>query len=247
MTTCIICRRSLPEGSDRYACPGCEHSMRYTLGALVGELPALRAALVPGGSPRTGTRFGGRANAPLPVNVSVLDLLGPGASAVVPDPLGEQTGGVPLGALLLGWAHAVAREVTGRYWHGGTEYRVPCTPAVRRGGGIPEWAAWLAAYLPLAATLPWVAEMHGELEDALRRVRAITGTQPRTHPRLAPCPACSACAMSRTDGQWEITCEACGHRMDPDAYDAHAAAVLPGLALTMARIATANAPRNVAS
>jgi hypothetical protein len=44
-----------------------------------------------------------------------------------------------------------------------------------------------------------------------------------------------------------VRCQACGHRMAPDAYDAHAAAVLPGLTRTMARIVAANALQNQAS
>lgn len=239
MSLCTICARPLPDGSARYACQACEHRMRHLLATIVTELPLLRAALVPGGG-TAGGRPAGRAHAPLPVNVRALDLLGPGTTYAVPDPYGEQSGGIPLGPLLVGWARYIATTYPAVYRSAGTEYVVPAEGVeVRAGTGIPAWCGWLTRYLPYAVRQPWIAQLCDQLDDALRRVRAITGTRPQTHPRLAPCPACSAVAMSRTDGDWEIRCQACGHRMEPDAYDAHAAAVLPGLAMVMARMAAA--------
>jgi len=120
------------------------------------------------------------------------------------------------------------------------------TAVNRSGRDIAAWCRWLTGYLPYAVHLRWVGELHQALEGALARVQAITRTRARTHPRLAPCPSCGACAMSRTDGQWEIVCEACGHKMQPDAYDKHAAAVLPALTLTMARLAEASAQSDAA-
>ena len=236
---CATCPRLIPDDCDAYACQACEHRMRHLLATIVTELPLLQAALVPGGG-TAGGRPAGRAHAPLPVNVRALDMLGPGTIAPVPDPHGEQSAGIPLGPLLVGWARYIATTYPAVYRAGGTEYVVPAERAeVRSGTGIPAWCGWLTRYLPYAVRQPWIAQLSDQLDDAVHRVRAITGTRPRTHPRLAPCPACSMVAMARTDGVWEIVCEACGHRMDPDAYDAHAAAVLPGLAIVMARMAAA--------
>lgn len=236
---CATCPRLLPDGSARYACRGCEYRMRHLLATIVTELPLLQAALVPGGG-TAGGRPAGRAHAPLPVNVRALDMLGPGTIAPVPDPHGEQSGGIPLGPLLVGWARYIATTYPAVYRSAGTEYVVPAEGAeVRAGTGIPAWCGWLTRYLPYAACQPWIASLSDQLDDAVRRIRAITCTRPQTRPRLAPCPKCGAVAMSRTDGQWEIVCEACGHHMDPDSYDAHAKAVLPGLAMVMARMAAA--------
>lgn len=241
---CLTCIRVLPPDSGRYVCRGCEHHMRYVLRTLAGtELPLLRAELVPGGSPSTGTRFGGLAHAPLPANARVLDLLGPGTPNLLADPHGEQTGGIPLGPILVGWSQTVAREHQAAYRRGGTEYLVPCTSAAPRGDALENWCRWLAAYVPYAATRPWADEMHAELDDALARVRAITGTQPRTHHRYAPCPWCSAFAVTHEDGRWDLDCQACGRKLDPDEYAAHAAVTLPGLTRTAVLMAAAELNR----
>jgi hypothetical protein len=251
--TCSICPRALPPAfTDAFACVACLHRMRYVLAELQHELPLLQAALVPGGTgPRIGSRFGGRAHSPMPLNGQALDLLGPGLAEQLPDPYDEQVAGVPVLPLLRSLADRLAADFPARHIRYGTEYVQPyggATAAANRGGaGIAAWCRWLTTYLPYAMHLYWVAELHQALEDVLVRVRAVTRTQPSTHPRHAPCPDCGACAMSRTDGRWEITCEACGCQMEPDAYDAHAAAVLPGLARTMARIVAANAQLNQAS
>lgn len=236
---CTICTRALLADSDRYACEGCEYAMRATLQQLLAELPALRAELAPGSAPG-GRRPVGRAHSPMPVNTRVLDLLGPGTVVYVPDPHGEQTADIPLTPLIISWCQHLARDYPAVSRRGGTEYRQPCTAAVvRRHADLPTWITWLARYLPYAATRPWAGELHDGLDDALRRVRAITGTRPQTRPRFAPCPRCGAFALGRTDGQWDIVCAACQHRMDPDAYAEHAAEVLPALTATAVRLATA--------
>jgi hypothetical protein len=244
---CTICRTPLGLDVERYACPGCEHTAAYALRRIVAELPALRAAMVPGSAPG-GRRPVGRAHAPMPVVVPVLDLLGPGTPQLLSeDPHGEQTGGIPLAPLLAGWVKFAAGQqlAAHRLRHGDAapEDAAPRTAA----GGIPGLCVTLTRLLPYAVTRPWIDGLHADLTDALHRVRQVTGSRPQTHPRLAPCPACTAFALGLTDGEWHVRCQACGHRMAPDAYDAHAAAVLPGLARTMARIVAANALQNQAS
>lgn len=245
MTACTICTRDLPVDTDRYACAACQHAMRWALEQLLTELPALRASLPPG-SVAGGRRPVGRAHSPLPVNLGALNLLGPG-TVYCPDPDGEQTGGVPLGPLIVGWCQHLARDYPAVRRQHGTEYREQCeTAAVRRQQDVPAWIVWLVRYLPYAVTRPWVGDLHHGLDDAVRRVRKITGSRPQTHPRLAPCPACQAFAMTRTDGEWETVCQACGHRMDPDAYASHASTVLPALTATAVRIAAAEVTRGAA-
>jgi hypothetical protein len=236
---CTICTRALPADTDRYACPACEHEMRSALEQLLVELPALRASLALG-SPAGGRRPVGRAHSPMPVTLRVLDLLGPGTVAYCPDPHGEQTAGIPLGPLVISWCQHIAHDYPAVSRRGGTEYREPCTAAyVRRHYDLPTWIVWLTRYLPYATTRPWAGELHDALDDALQRVRQVTGNRPQSHARLAPCPQCDAFAMTRTDGQWDTVCEACGYRMDPDAYASHASRVLPALTATAVRIAAA--------
>lgn len=245
-TTCTICARQLPDDdSDRTACARCEHRMRYVLAQLQRELPLLQAALVPGGTgPRTGSRSGGHAHSPMPLNGAALDLLGPGTATALPDPYGEQVAGAPLLPLLRALADRLAEQFPARRLQFGTEYLQPyggATAAVNRAGAdIPAWCRWLTAYLPYAVHLSTVGELHRGLDEALSRVQAVTRTQPRTHPRLAPCPACGAYAMSQTDGRWEIVCEACGHQMDPADYSDHAAEVLDQAVARLAESTAAN-------
>jgi uncharacterized protein (DUF983 family) len=79
-------------------------------------------------------------------------------------------------------------------------------------------------------TRPWAGELHDQLEDAVRRARALTGTVIRRTPKDAPCPACTAFALVAADGEWHVECEVCGHRLTPDEYDTHRAEVMPALA-----------------
>jgi hypothetical protein len=166
-----------------------------------------------------------------------VDLL---ASRWLPDPDGQDDGGIPIGPLLVGWCSLLAGSYPTITRRGGTVYITPgCEPLPRTlGGGLPGWAAWLRAYVPYAATWDRAAELWAAMEDALRRVRAITGTQPRIRTRWAPCPRCAAFALSRTDGDYHIKCQACGHRLAPEEYAAHAAQTLPGLTAMAVRIAT---------
>jgi hypothetical protein len=181
----------------------------------------------------------GRAHAPLPVTLAVLDLLGPGTQQLLDDPDGEQTGGIPLAPLLAGWVtYSAAQQLAAhRLRHGNAPQDSAVVPS--RAGGIPGLCVTLTRHLPYAATRPWVEQLHADLRIALQTVRAVTGSHPQTHPRLAPCPACSAFALGLTDGEWHVRCQACGHRISPDDYASHAAAVLPGLTATAVQIAAA--------
>lgn len=242
--TCTICRTPLGLAVERYACQACEHTAAYALRRIVTELPALRAAMVPGSAPG-GRRPVGRAHAPLPVVVPVLDLLGPGTPQLLDeDPHGEQTGGIPLGPLLAGWVkYAAGQQLAAhRLRHGDAaqEDAAPRTAA----GGIPGLCVTLTRLLPYAVTRPWIGGLHADLTDALHRVRQVTGSRPQTHARLAPCPACTAFALGLTDGQWHVRCQACGHRIEPDDYAAHATAVLPALTATAISMAAARVVAN---
>jgi len=234
---CSICQRELGEDTeDRYACRACEHHLGYVLEQLPAEAVLLQAQLAPYRSPRSGVRSSGQAHAPLPLDVRVVDLL---ATRWVPDPHGEDSAGIPIGPALVGWASLIADAHPYVEQRAGTWYvGRGCEPVPRTEGGIAGWARWLRLYLPAAVAHPRVAAMHDDLVGVLRRVRAITGTQPRVRRHLAPCPACQAFGLARTDGEWEIRCGVCGHRMDPDAYAHHASEVLPGLT-ALAVLATA--------
>lgn len=228
MTCCPTCRTDQDETG---ACPACTYRVLGCLAELPRLVVLLEDLLHPNAGPaRRGG--GGRAHSPVPVDLRVLDLLGPGQPVLINDPHGDQTGGIPLTALLYGWARYIASEhpAVRRDRHG-TAYIDRCDSAwSRRGGDVAAWCAWLAGYVPYAMTRPWAGELHDQLEDAVRRARALAGTVVRRTPKDAPCPSCSAFALVGTDGEWHIACEACGHRLTPDEYDAHRGEVMPALA-----------------
>ncbi|WP_329338556.1 hypothetical protein OG866_27005 [Streptomyces sp. NBC_00663] len=223
MTACAVCPRTAPDGERLCLVHAAE------LHAWLAEIPrqALLLAdefLVPA---RSGHRPGGagRADAPVPVDLRVLALLGPGRyDSTGPDDDGQ----APIAATLGAWAGHIAytHPAAHRDPHG-TAYTVPCEQAwPARGETITGWCAWLTAYLPYALGLPLAAELHRALGDLVHHLRCLTHSTPAQHHRAAPCPACDVFALVRTDGRWHIHCLACGHQLDPDAYDEHAARYL---------------------
>ncbi|WP_329615036.1 hypothetical protein OG244_19545 [Streptomyces brevispora] len=237
--TCDICHHHAPAGC--YLCDGCAYRMHTWLREIPRHLPLLQDLLRPDTGPaqRGGS---GRAHSPLPVRLDVLDLLGPGHVVALPDPLGDQSAGVPLAPLLYGWARYLAADLPSvRRDEHGTIRIEPCTgPVARHGSSITAWCSWLDAYLPYAVTRPWVADMHEQLENALQRIRRITHTKPRRRLMDAPCPAsdCQAFALVEKDDELHISCEACGHRLTPDEYAAHRAQVMPVLAAIALHLGT---------
>jgi hypothetical protein len=160
----------------------------------------------------------------MPLREDVLTLLGPAAPGPVHDPHHDQTGPVPLPACLHTWAAFLADE------------RATALPGPLRPS---EHINYLAAHLTWACTHHWIAEMHTELHDLIRRVRAITHTQPRRRPLDAPCPGCAAFALTEEDWQPWIDCGLCGRLLTPDEYAEHAAEVLPALYRTALTIIVA--------
>ncbi|WP_405930338.1 hypothetical protein [Streptomyces sp. NBC_00827] len=244
MSSCTICPRDAPDG--HHTCPLHADELRAWLAELPHQTLLLHDFLQPGTTPSAGRIGGtGRATAPVPVDLRVLTLLGPGHPLPPPDPHGDGDGTpVPIRALLYGWADYIASEhpAATRDQHG-TTHIWPCDGAhPTHGATITGWCTWLTAYLPYAITRPWIRDFHHQLGDLLAVIRNLTHAVPRRHPQAAPCPNCEAFALTRTDGRWGVTCEACGHHLEPDAYDTHAAAVLADQQhLTTARLIVTHA------
>lgn len=229
MSSCSACPRTAPDG--HHLCPLCTDDIRGWLTELPAQARLLADEfLTPGAAPRQGRIGGtGRAHSPVPVDLRVLNLLLPGRYDPVPGT--DDDGEAPIAATLAAWAGHIAYTYPSvhRDRHG-TAHARPCEQARPAGGtGLGAWCAWLTAYLPYIATIPAAAEFHEQLGDLVHRVRGLTHTEPRTHPRDAPCPACQAYRLVSVDGQDHITCKACGHRLTPAEYDQHTAAFLDSL------------------
>jgi Zn ribbon nucleic-acid-binding protein len=227
MTACPLCPRTAPDG--QHLCQLHAGELRGWLGELPRQARLLEAFAAAGGRPAEGRLGGtGRAHAPLPVDLRVLVLLGPGHYDPPGDADTDTDTTVPIRALLGGWAGHIAYQYPAAHRDPyGTARTQPCDQASpRHGETITGWCAWLTAYLPYALTLPLATDLHHGLGDLIRRLRHLTHTTPQQHPRAAPCPACDISALVRTDGRWHIHCLNCGHQLTPEQYDQHATRVL---------------------
>lgn len=238
--TCEICHQHAP--AECHLCEACTYRLHTWLRTLPRHVVLLQACLLPESGPaqRGGA---GRAHSPLPVDLRVLDLIGPGHPVPVEDPHGDQSGGIPITALLAGWAHYLAGDVPAVYRDAHGTVRIErhghASAWPRTGTGITAWCTWLTRYLPYAVTRPWAPAMYTQLEDLIHRIQRITHTRPRRHTMDAPCPGCSAFALQSVDDEWHISCQACTVRLTPDQYDEHRDRIMPGLAVLALRMEAA--------
>ncbi|MFI5995882.1 hypothetical protein ACIBAC_29030 [Streptomyces sp. NPDC051362] len=225
MSNCPVCPRAAPDG--QHLCLVHSGELRAWLAEIPSQARILVEFLAPAGRPAQGRLGGtGSATAPVPVDLRVLNLLGPGRYDPRPD--SDDDGPPPLIATLGAWAGHIAyhHPAPTRDSHG-TAYIHPCTQASpRHGETVTGWCDWLTAYLPLALAQPFAGGLHEAIGDLVHHLRSLTHTTPRQEPRAAPCPSCDLCTLVRTDGRWHIHCLDCGHQMTPDQYDQHAARYL---------------------
>ncbi|MFI2437423.1 hypothetical protein [Streptomyces sp. NPDC018693] len=224
---CLICRHRATDHADEHACQVCADELRAWLTELPHQAALLEEFVAPSARPAEGRLGGtGRAHSPIPADIRVLVLLGPGRYD--PTPGTDDDGTPPITAVLTAWAGHIAYTYPAAHRdRHATVHVQPCEQAwPTHGHTIPGWCTWLTAYLPYALTLPAVTDLHRELGNLTRRLRDLTHTTPHHHEKVAPCPQCGNLALVAIDGQWGVRCEACNHRMDPDTYDQHAAQLL---------------------
>ncbi|MFJ9895259.1 hypothetical protein ACIQPR_18280 [Streptomyces sp. NPDC091280] len=227
MSSCPLCPRTAPDG--QHLCLVHSGELRGWLAEIPQQARLLEEFVAAAGRPAEGRLGGtGRAHAPLPVDLRVLVLLGPGHPVPGGPVDDDEDTTVPIRVLLGSWAGHIAYGYpsAGRDAYG-TARTQPCDQAwPTYGETVPGWCRWLLAYLPFTLTLPVAGEYHRQVGDLVRRLRNLTHTTPQQHPRAAPCPACDLCTLVRTDGRWDIHCLNCGHKLTPDQYDEHAARYL---------------------
>lgn len=227
MTVCTArCAREARSGQR--LCAGHAADVRAWLAELPSQARLLELFVPPAAGPAAGRIGGtGRAHSPAPADLRVLVLLAPGHADT---PTGDDTGDgtVPILAWLAAWADHIAYHypAVGRDPYG-TARTQPCEQAwPRHWPTIPGYTTWLTAYLPFTLTLDVAGRFHEQLGDLIHRIRDLTHATPHRHPRAAPCPECAAFGLVAVDGRWGITCEACGHHLEPREYDQHAASYL---------------------
>ncbi|MER6533000.1 hypothetical protein ABT215_04095 [Streptomyces sp900105755] len=223
MTACALCPRTAPD--HQHLCLVHSGELRGWLAEIPAQSRLLEHFVTPAARAAEGRPGGGSAHSPAPVDLRVLTLLGPGRY----DPQGpDDDGQAPIAAVLGAWAGHIAYQYPAAARDPyGVQRTQPCEQAwPTRGETITGWSAWLTAYLPYALTLPLAAAFHAALDNLVRRLRDLTHSQPRRHPRAAPCPACDLCTLVTTDGQWGVNCLSCGTQMTTEDYDRHAARYL---------------------
>lgn len=232
MSSCSIghCPRTAPDGHR--ACQLHADELRAWLAELPRQGHLLEAFVAPAGHQSAGRIGGtGRAHAPIPVDLRVLVLLGPGRH----DPIGPDDDGTPpITAVLGAWAGHIAYHYPAATRDPyGTARTMPCEQAwPTRGETITGWCNWLTAYMAFTLTLPLVDAFHEQLGDLIRRIRDLTHATPHRHHKAAPCPECDAFGLTAVDGQDGITCAVCGHHLSHADYDQHAARILQTVAST---------------
>lgn len=217
MTDCVVCTR---RDTHQTVCGGC----RLRLSLDLAELPDLHALLpaVVARTDQTGQRVAGTPEAPTPVNIDVLDLLGeprvgnptPAARQHPEDLLGEPSVASVLDSWVRDWREI--RDV---------------------GENLPEpYPYQLAAWLRVR--LDWACDHHSavdefatEIRDLTARLRGVLALKRRVEMlQGAACPTCDTRSLFRTvDPQkgasdW-IECGQCGRLWTEDEY-ARLAAIL---------------------
>ncbi|WP_406262536.1 hypothetical protein OIA45_39675 [Streptomyces chartreusis] len=236
MASCTICPRTAEDG--HHTCPLHAAELREWLAELPAQAELLGDFLAPESRPAAGRTGGtGRAHSPVPVDLRVLTLLGPGHAETRSE---DDDGTIPILAWLDGWAGHIAYTYpsVSRDPHGTTHIQ-PCEAARpastrpdgrRHGPTVTGWCIWLTRYLPYVLAHPWAGDFHRQLGDLIDRVRDLTHAVPHRHHYAAPCPVCEAFDLGAVDGQDGITCGVCGHHLSHTDYDQHVNAVLIELA-----------------
>jgi hypothetical protein len=146
---------------------------------------------------------------------------------------------------LLGWLHAnLPAGGPGGDGRGSSELKIPINAKIHDHiqhaiGTLISWCALIAderqllgprdtspetactflnAHLDWASGQCWIGDMADELQDLTRTGHRLSPSQPVKHHLPAPCPSCDLLALSRTDGDAYVTCEACGRLWTEDEY-----------------------------
>jgi hypothetical protein len=171
------------------------------------ELPELCAYAWLDLAPSTTVRYGSihtaRLHAPAPVNEQVLSLLGPGDYLPDADEGLDQTGSMPVRAILSAWCQ------------------------VLRGRPQPNISRAVAALLEhhtAACAAPWAVAYAEQIGDLHRQLQHHAHVRARTRTLQLACPKCTLYSLSQIDGD-DVRCGTprCGVVIPAADYDRRAA------------------------
>ncbi|MFC1410476.1 hypothetical protein ACEZCY_14550 [Streptacidiphilus sp. N1-12] len=170
--------------------------LRYQLMALPGLAATAYEDLAPSSHRGTGMPTGTR-TPPLPVREDILSLLGPGDYLTQPDPNGDQTGDIPIPAMLSNWCQII--------------WGYPCT-------GISTAVEILLRHHTRACAADYAADYARDISTAHQRLEALARTY--APPLSVRCPRCTQLTLAVDPGRGYLCCDPdCHTRLNPDQYD----------------------------
>jgi len=236
--TCVLCRG----GGDGRVCRGCRRWLGRCVAELPGLLAQAVELTVPAGpagvvtdwtpqgwqvragwsalpvpagptSVASRLRISGSRPRPVPVSLELLNIVGPGATAVS-DPFADQYGELPVAvwmrgvaddwAALRGWAHLTASHVTEVGW------------LARR---LSAWLDWACDHHPAIESFAEELSLHRSI---LRHAAGVVPPEPE-HCHGVACQRCNLWTLWRHDGR--VECGSCHRILDAEDYDAHVKAL----------------------
>ncbi|WP_354393073.1 hypothetical protein [Streptomyces atratus] len=130
--------------------------------------------------------------APLPLRLDVLSLLGPSADQVLSGE--EQEGPVPVVGVLSSWADLVAEQTRQK----------PVSHTVS------TLTQFLLDHVEWVCRQAWVADFAEELEGLMKTLRRVSGIEPVRILLPTTCPTCDLRVMVREEGSgWAAECRYC--------------------------------------
>ncbi|WP_406431576.1 hypothetical protein [Streptomyces sp. NBC_01589] len=189
MTECAVCGRdsNLPR-----TCRPCRNRIRGVLLALpeaVVQTWMARHRVQRGNSSE---RVSASKEAPLPLRLDVLSLLGPSGDEVLSGE--DQEGPVPVVGILNAWADLVAEQ----------------TRQSPVGHTVSTLTQFLLDHVEWACRQEWVADFAAELKKLLKTLRQVSGIEPVRILLPVACPTCDLRTMLREEGSgWAAECRYC--------------------------------------
>lgn len=228
---CVLCsvRGRRPVHYERaQACQPCRIWLGETIADIAALYPQLHAMLAPGAA--AGQRVTGSREMPLPLNVDILDLVGPTRVLNLTDAgrpwwHEDQTGRLSVAMVLDSWA----RDWITYEW---------CRSGQLPAATVPELAAWLGAWVGAACDRhPAIDDFADEISSLHAAIRAyiprvVDRDEPpprrRAEPRTAPCRGCDMVSLWWFPSDERVRCDTdgCGVVMTESEYAAWAKLIL---------------------